>query len=91
MKNPEYLPEAFMVKGKDLKLNGSGIRRKYAMDIYLSALYLENKISDPLKVIHNNELMAIKLFVLSGLVTEKRMKEGLRECFDEAIKGKEEL
>lgn len=81
------LPDT-LTAGKDkLILNGAGIRVKWFMDIYSCGLYLSSKNSDAQKVMDVDEPMAIKMIVISGLMTEAKMEAALRDGFEKATGG----
>jgi len=84
------LPESLeVVKGK-LILNGAGVRSKFFMDLYVGALYLENKSNNPKEIIEGEEPMAIRLHIISSLITSKKMENATREGFENATKGNTE-
>lgn len=58
-----------------LVLNGTGIRVKYFMDMYVGALYMKNKASDAASIILADEAMVIRLQIVSSLVSSDVMKE----------------
>lgn len=69
-------------------INGAGLRTKYFMDMYVVALYLKKKSSDPVKVISANEEMAMHIKITSSMVTRERFKEAVTEGFLNANHGK---
>lgn len=83
------MPDTFKAGDEQLILNGAGLREKYAMgvDIYVAGLYLKGKTSDAMKIINANEPMAIKIVIVSGLVTPKKFITATDEGFDEATRN----
>lgn len=68
--------------GKDnLVLNGGGVREKYFMDMYVCGLYLLQKSSDAQKIVDSDQLMAVKLHIVSGMITSDKMIEAVNEGF----------
>jgi len=85
--NGIIMPNIVKLDGKYLKINGAGVREKMFLDLYIGALYLQNKTNNANDIINANELMAIKLRVISGMVTRENMEEAIREGFKKATKG----
>ncbi|GAL82843.1 hypothetical protein MYP_69 [Sporocytophaga myxococcoides] len=73
-------------KGK-LLLNGAGIRTKYIFDLYVGALYLKEKTKDPKAVINQDSPQAIRMYIISDKITNKKMEETIKEGFEKATKG----
>ncbi|MBO9699411.1 MAG: chalcone isomerase family protein [Sporocytophaga sp.] len=73
-------------KGK-LQLNGAGIRTKYIFDLYVGALYLKEKNKDPKSIINQDAPQAIRMYVISDKITNKKMEETIKEGFEKATKG----
>ena len=82
-----HIPDTLELDGSRLTLNGSGIREKFFIDIYVGALYLRHKNSHPKKIISADEPMAIRLHIVSGLIKGKQMKEATLEGFEKSTKG----
>ncbi len=70
-----------------LKLNGGGIREKFFIDLYVCVLYLNEKSSDGTKILADDEAMAIKIRVISGMVDNENFEEALREGFEKSTDG----
>ncbi|GAA4279031.1 chalcone isomerase family protein [Aquimarina mytili] len=71
----------------DLKLNGAGMREMLWIDLYAGGLYLQNKSKDPKAILDADETMAIKLNIVSGFVTQKKMIKAVRDGFNKATFG----
>lgn len=80
-------PETYYVENNKLVLNGSGVRKKGPIDLYVAGLYTKTKERDGNKIIEAEEPMAIKIVITSGLVTSKRMEKAIREGFSKATGG----
>jgi hypothetical protein len=68
--------------------NGAGVREKYFMDMYVGALYLKNKSSDATSIMNSNEAMAIRLHIVSGLISSEKMISAVDEGFQNSTGGK---
>ena len=86
--NGIVMPNVMKVDGKYLKLNGGGVREKMFLDLYVGALYLQEKTSDANKIINSDKPMAIKLRIISGMVNKDNMEEAIREGFEKSTKNK---
>jgi len=81
------LPETMNLDSGELVLNGAGTRTKLFMDLYIGGLYLGQKSSDAKAITEAEEAMAIKLHIVSGMITSKRMKEATSEGFEASLDG----
>lgn len=81
------IDDSISADGKQLSLNGAGIRTKWFMDIYVGGLYLPANTNDANKVIETDEPQAIKLHMVSGLVTSEKMQKATMEGFENATGG----
>lgn len=82
------LPESLSLSSGTLNLNGGGIREKLWMDMYVGGLYLTTKSSDAKTVIDKDEAMAIKLHIVSSLITNEKMEAACKEGFEKSTGGK---
>lgn len=67
-----------------LVLNGAGTREKFWMDMYVGALYLTKKSSNAKEIIESKEAAAIKLNIVSGMITSDKMISAINEGFENA-------
>ena len=81
------MPEALQTEGQGLVLNGAGVRTKFFMDMYIGGLYLKQKQGDAEKIIAGDEPMAIRLHIISSLITSEKMEAATREGFVNATGG----
>ncbi|PWJ42820.1 chalcone isomerase family protein [Sediminitomix flava] len=81
------LPNSIQVDGKDVTLNGGGIRSKYFMDLYVGGLYLEAKSKDAQAIVTDNAPMAIRLEIVSGLITSDKMASATTDGFKSSLNG----
>jgi hypothetical protein len=75
------------VGDKSLAFNGSGLREKFFLDLYVGSLYLENKTKNGQQVMDANEPMAITINIVSGLITSEKMIDAVNEGFEKSTKG----
>ena len=85
------LPDSITVAGENLVLNGAGIREKKVVlvnvGLYAAGLYLNNKTSDAQAIIDADETMALKIQIISSLITSERFVEAAVAGFEEATGG----
>jgi hypothetical protein len=82
------LPDTVTFEGEKLTLNGVGVREKFWMDMYAGALYLDKKNADENGIINGDQPMAIKLHIVSKLITSDKMIDAVNEGFENATNGK---
>ncbi|MFP4034774.1 MAG: chalcone isomerase family protein [Desulfovermiculus sp.] len=82
-----HIPESLSAGDVQLKLNGAGVRNKFFLNLYVGSLYLEVPSHKGREVISADEPMAIRLHILSKLITSKKMEEATREGFVQATNG----
>ncbi|WP_378187752.1 chalcone isomerase family protein [Aquimarina sp. W85] len=78
------LPEKVTFNNEELVMNGAGLREKFFFDIYAGALYVKKKNKSAASIASADETMAIKLYILSGMMSRSKMEDALREGFDRA-------
>ena len=81
------LPESMTAGDTQLALNGAGIRTKWMMDIYAGGLYLESKGSNAKEIIAADKPMAIKLHMVSGMITSEKMTDATMDGFKNTTGG----
>jgi hypothetical protein len=84
------LPNTVSFEGEKLILNGAGVREKYWMDMYAGALYLTSKSSDANAIVSGDNPAALKLHMVSNLITSDKMISAINEGFENSTKGKTE-
>lgn len=72
-----------------LALNGAGIREKFWIDLYVGGLYTTEKYNDASSVMNDDKTMAIKLHIISSMITTKKMVDAVDEGFKKSMKGKQ--
>ncbi len=80
------IPETLEIGGVVLTLNGAGIRTRYFLDVYVGGLYLKEKSTDAAAIMEADELMAIRLQFVTGLITSDRMQMSIEEGFQKSTR-----
>lgn len=70
-----------------LVLNGYGIRDKMWINLYVQALYLTKKTSDPDEILDSKETIATRLYVTSSLVTREKLIKAIEEGVEKSFQG----
>jgi len=70
--------------GQNLVLNGAGTREKMWIDLYVGSLYLPKKSSSAKDIIDSKDAAAIKLNIISGMITSDKMISAINEGFENA-------
>lgn len=82
------LPNKVTLSGADMTLNGAGMREKMWIDLYAGGLYTQTKSSDATSVINSGAPMAIKLHIVSGMVSQEKMIGAVNDGFENSSVGK---
>jgi hypothetical protein len=70
-----------------LLLNGSGLREKFFIDLYVGSLYLKTKSSNAHKILNSSDNKVITLDILSNLITSDKMLKGIDDGFEKSTGG----
>lgn len=81
------LPNTLEYGSEKLTLNGAGVREKFWMDMYAGGLYLKSKSSNASEIMNKDEAMAIRLHIVSKMITSDRMIDAVNEGFENATDG----
>lgn len=81
------VPDSIKEESRELALNGAGVREKFFMDLYVGSLYLTEKEKDANNIISDDQLMALRLNIISDLITSEKMTAATIEGFDNATGG----
>lgn len=76
------------LEGQNLVLNGAGTREKMWIDLYVGSLYLPKKSSSAKDIIDSKEAGAIKLNIISGMITSDKMVSAINEGFENSTDKK---
>jgi len=61
------MAETITVDGKNLSLNGMGLRTKLMFKVYVAGLYLEHSASDPAIIISSDQIKRVDMVMLRDL------------------------
>ena len=70
------------LEGQSLVLNGAGTREKMWIDLYVGSLYLPKKSASAKDIIDSKDAGAIKLNIISGMITSEKMITAINEGFE---------
>jgi len=82
------LPSTLKANNENLILNGGGLREKYFLDLYVGGLYLKAKSSNANTIIKADEAMAIRIEIVSKLISSDKMIEAIEEGMEKSTGGK---
>jgi len=75
------VPDSVSVGGQTLVLNGAGIRTKFFVKVYVAALYLEKRSSDPVAIVAADAPWKVSL-TLKREADKKAILGGFKEGFE---------
>ncbi len=78
------VPNQVTFSGEELVMNGGGLREKFFFDIYAGVLYLKGKNNKAASIASADETMAVKVHILSGLMSRKKMASALKSGFEKS-------
>jgi len=76
------MPDTAQVGGKNLALNGLGLRTKVIVKVYVAGLYVEQKSSDPNAIIKSDGPKQIVMKFLHG-ASKSQMADAFNESFND--------
>src|SRR5262249_1033495 len=79
------MPDAITVEGKELKLNGMGLRKKMVFNVYVAGLYGESPSNNAATLISSDQVKRMTLFMLRDLGKDK-IVDALRDGFEKNSK-----
>jgi hypothetical protein len=85
--NDIEIADSIQVAEQTLALNGAGIRSKFFLNLYVGALYLNEKSSDAEALIAADEAMTIRLYITSSLIDGEKMSEATLDGFVKSTGG----
>ncbi|ATX82735.1 Chalcone isomerase-like [Mariprofundus ferrinatatus] len=83
------VPESVQVENNTLQLNGAGIRTKFFFDIYVAALYLEEKSKSAEAILDSKSTKRISMQFIYGEVEAEKMTDGWNRGFEKHHSEKE--
>jgi len=81
------LADSISIGSNELSLNGAGIRKKLFIKLYVGSLYLAESGNDGNTIITADKPMALRLNILSDLLTQKKMVKALKDGFNNSTNG----
>ena len=81
------IPGEVTFEGEKMMLNGAGVREKLWIDLYAGGLYLQNKSNNATEIVNAEKPMAIKLHIVSKLITSDKMVDAVNEGFENSTGG----
>lgn len=80
------MPDVVRVEGKELKLNGIGLRKKLIFKVYVAGFYVETPSKSAVELISSEQAKRMTLFMLRDLGKDK-IVEALHDGFEKNAKG----
>lgn len=68
-------------------LNGTGLKTRYFIDLYVAGLYLPKKSKDASHIIYSETPMVLKIVITSSFITLKKFKSSVDEWFFNSMHG----
>lgn len=81
------IPEKLKAGKTTLVLNGAGVREKMWLDLYACGLYIPKKSTNANEIIESKEPCAIKIHIVSALISSKKMNAAVEEGFEKSTSG----
>jgi hypothetical protein len=79
------MPDSVTVSGKQITLNGMGLRKKFVFDVYVAGLYVESPSRDAAQILGSDQVRRITMYMLRDLSRDK-ITEALRDGFEKNSK-----
>jgi hypothetical protein len=79
-------PETVTVEGKELKLNGAGLRTKAIFKVYAAGLYLETTTQDAAQIISSDQVKRVRMSMLRDL-EKKKITEAISDGIEKNNKS----
>ena len=81
------VPDTHQYGGKNLVLNGAGVRKRFFIQIYVGALYLTAKSNDGNTLAKANQPMTMRIEMTTDRADPAKMKASITEGFKKATGG----
>ncbi len=81
------LTPTLKVGDQNLILNGSGVRQKYFLDLYIAGLYLTQPNNQSAAIIDADAPMSIRIVITSRMVSQEKFIKSLQEGFQNSTQG----
>jgi hypothetical protein len=83
------IEEKIKICNHELILNGSGIRNKFFIDVYIGSLYLEEPKNDAESIIKSKTIKSMELIIISNFITRKNLTIFLKSELKNSITPEE--
>lgn len=83
----EVFPPSLELADSSLINQGVGTRKKAFLSLYKAGLYLKETNGDAAAIINADDTMAIRLQIVSKLISAKKMRSAMRDGFDQSTGG----
>ncbi len=81
------IKNSITINHQKLLLNGAGVRSMFFFNIYIGALYVQNRETNPQKIINSKQTMNIRMIITSSLISSQKMKNGFKDAFKKSLKS----
>lgn len=75
------MPDGLTVEGRELVLNGMGLREKLWIDVYVAGLYLESRSADAQQILGSEQVKHLRMHFVYKKVATKKLTEAWDEGF----------
>jgi len=82
------VPDTHQYAGKNLVLNGAGVRKRFFVQVYVGALYLTAKSNDGNTLATADQPMTMRLTITTNRANPARMKSSITKGFHGITGGK---
>jgi len=76
------MPDTVSVDGRQLVLNGMGLREKLWIDVYVAGLYLEHESSDAAEILDSDQIKRLRMHFVYKKVGSKKLTDAWTEGFE---------
>ncbi|GAA4897775.1 chalcone isomerase family protein [Ferrimonas pelagia] len=81
------LAPSIKIQGQSLNYYGAGVRSKFFMKLYVGSLYAQQAELNAANVLTSEQLSAVRLNIISSMITSDRMVDTIIEGFETASNG----
>ncbi len=74
------MSDSATIEGKNLRLNGMGLRKKLIFKVYVAGLYLENPSKDASAILSSDQVKSIQLHMLRS-ISGSELSDSIGEAF----------
>ncbi len=81
------VPDQIQSQGENLTRYGAGVRSKFFMKLYVGSLFAQQAGYSAEEILDSDEITAVRLNIISSMITSERMVDTIEEGFDTASGG----